>query len=304
MTEPSEEVLGLAARRAEARSSRDYGTADALRDQISAAGWVVVDEAGGWRLEPVASSPPRSIAADDVPSILGDPPSADASVHLVCEGWPGDIARAIASIRAHVGSADVRFVVADVAGEDPTAFGPDVEVLSLAPGTGWASACNAGLRRACGRIVIAMDGSVEARGDIVGPLAATLADARVGLAGPYGIATHDLRRFDEVSGPGPCDAVEGYLMALRHETLVTAGTFDPKFRWYRTADVDFSFRVKDLGLSTVVVDLPVVRHEHRMWEATDPAERERLSKRNFYRFLEHWRGRWDLVLDPRPPEAD
>jgi cysteinyl-tRNA synthetase len=81
------------------------------------------------------------------------------------------------------------------------------------------------------------------------------------------------------------------------------GLFDEKFRWYRTADVEFSFRVKDHGLRTVVVPVPVIQHAHRMWFESDPAVRAKWSKRNFYRFLDRWRDRWDLVLEPRPPEG-
>jgi hypothetical protein len=46
----------------------------------------------------------------------------------------------------------------------------------------------------------------------------------------------------------------------------------------------------------VIAGLPVVKHEHRLWEATDPEERQRLSKRNFYRFLDRWRDREDLLV--------
>jgi len=42
--------------------------------------------------------------------------------------------------------------------------------------------------------------------------------------------------------------------------------------------------------------VPVERHEHRLWEATEPAERERLSRRNMYRFLDRWRDREDLLV--------
>ncbi len=90
-------------------------------------------------------------------------------------------------------------------------------------------------------------------------------------------------------------------MAMRRELLTEVGLFDEKFRWYRTADIEYSFRVKDAGLRTVVVPVPVIKHEHRMWFETDPAERAKWSKRNYYRFLDRWRDRWDLVLDPRPP---
>ena len=189
----------------------------------------------------------------------------------------------------------------DVTGAGPDAFGDGVEVVALEPGTGWAAARNAGLRRTAGRLALVLDGSIEATGDAWSPLEDALADPGVGIAGPFGIVTHDLREFEEAPGPGDCDAVEGYAMAFRREVLAAVGGFDEKFRCYRTADIDYSFRVKDSGLRTIVVPVPVIKHEHRMWFETEPAERAKWSKRNYYRFLDRWRGRWDLVLDPRPP---
>jgi hypothetical protein len=44
--------------------------------------------------------------------------------------------------------------------------------------------------------------------------------------------------------------------------------------------------------------LPVVRHKHVEWEATPVEERDRLSKRNFYRFLRKWEDRPDLAGAP------
>ena len=41
-------------------------------------------------------------------------------------------------------------------------------------------------------------------------------------------------------------------------------------------------------------------HEHRGWTALPDAERDRLSKRNFYRFLDRWGDRPDLLLHPDP----
>ena len=52
-----------------------------------------------------------------------------------------------------------------------------------------------------------------------------------------------------------------------------------------------------------MVPVPVTKHEHRMWFETEPAERAKWSKRNYYRFLDRWRDRWDLVLDPAPAET-
>jgi GT2 family glycosyltransferase len=91
-------------------------------------------------------------------------------------------------------------------------------------------------------------------------------------------------------------------MAFRREILAEAGSFDEKFTWYRTADIEWSFRVKDAGFRCEVVEAPVAKHEHRMWFETPPQERAKWSKRNFYRFLDRWRGRWDLVLSGDPGE--
>jgi cysteinyl-tRNA synthetase len=190
-------------------------------------------------------------------------------------------------------------VVADVTGGPADRWGEDVEAIALEPGTGWAAAMNASLRRATGRIAIVADGSIEVTGDVLGPIEEALGDPSVGVCGPFGIVTADLREFEPSDGPD-VDAIEGYLMAFRREVLAASDLFDEKFRWYRTADIELSFRIKDAGLRAVVVPVPVERHEHRMWFGTAPAERAKWSKRNFYRFLDRWRDRWDLTVAGPP----
>lgn len=299
------EVVELAKRRAAARAEKDFAAADALRDQIAEAGWVVADAPGGFTLQrSVDEAPSRGpVAAGDVPSLLDRPAVFDATIHWVCEGWPQDIDRALTAFRSHAGNRRLQFVIADVTGESRWDADADVEVLSLVAGTGWAAARNAGLRRSLAPVVLAVDGSIEPADDVLGPLEAALADPGLGVCGPFGVVTADLREFDEAPGPGPCDAVEGYLMAFRREVLAEAGPFDEKFRWYRTADIEWSFRVKDAGYRCEVVEVPVTKHEHRMWFETPPAERATWSKRNFYRFLDRWRDRWDLVLSGEPGDG-
>ena len=301
MPEAPEEVVRLAEQRAQARAAKDFREADAIRDRIASAGWTVVDEPDGtFRLEPVAAEREKPLSTPDVASVLDEPATMDVSVHWVCEGWPEDVERAIRAFRIHAGTRSAQYVVADLTGAPADRWGGDVEVLGLEPGTGWAAARNAGLRRSRGRIVLAMDGSVEPTGEVFGPLEVALSDTTLGVCGPFGIVTTDLRQFDEASGAGPCDAIEGYLMAFRREMLTEAGFFDEKFKWYRTADIEWSFRVKDAGYRCEVIALPVDKHEHRMWFGTPPRERATWSKRNFYRFLDRWRDRWDLVLSGKP----
>ena len=128
-------------------------------------------------------------------------PRPTSALHWVVEGWPEDVDRALASFRANAGGRDLQFVVADVTGEPPERWGDDVEVVALEDGTGWAAARNAGLRRSRGGMVLALDGSVEATGDVLGPLEAALDDPTVGVCGPFGIVTADLREFRRARGP-------------------------------------------------------------------------------------------------------
>lgn len=223
--------------------------------------------------------------------------TAEASVHWMVEGWPEDVVRGIASFDRHHDAARLQHVVVDPIGLDPRTWPGVVEVVHPGPDVGWAAGRNAGLGRAAGDIVMVVDGSIEVTGDVLAPLAGALQDPSVGLTGPFGIVTDDLREFQPSSGPD-VDAIEGYLMAFRRDRLADGVAFDDGFRFYRMADVDFSLRVKSLGLRVVVTPVPVVRHPHRTWESTPEEMRGRLSKRNFYRFLDRWRGRTDLLVNP------
>ena len=302
------EVRRLAEQRADARAARDFAAADALRDQIAQRGWVVTDSPGGFGLEPLERDEPsaRAVAPSEVESMLDRDPEFDVAIHWVCQGWLDDIDRAIAAFSSNAGSRRLQFVVADVTGD---ALGrwrerDDVEVLWLRGDTGWAAARNAGLSRSLAPLVIAVDGSIEPTGDVFSPIETALKDPAAGVVGPFGIVTEDLREFEEASHEGPCDAVEGYLMAFRREVLTDVGGFDEKFKWYRTADIDWSFKVKDAGLGCNVVPLPVTKHEHRAWAAASDEQRTSWSKRNFYRFLDRYRDRWDLVLSGEPEHHD
>ena len=48
--------------------------------------------------------------------------------------------------------------------------------------------------------------------------------------------------------------------------------------------------------TVVMPELAVVRHEHRLWEALEEDERDRLSRQNFYRFQGRWGKRVDLMV--------
>src|SRR5439155_3510398 len=143
------------------------------------------------------------------------------------------------------------------------------------PDVGWAAARNAGLRRAASDVVVVVDGSIEFTGEGLRRLADALRDPTVGVTGPFGLVSDDLREFRESGGPD-VDAVEGYVMAFRRELLERGLRFDEKFKFYRTADIELSFQIKAMGLRATVTPIGVRRHEHRLWAGTPEDERNRL----------------------------
>ena len=220
-------------------------------------------------------------------------------------GWVADADRWLQSVFAHHGRHDFEALLVDNSG-DPRVAGwlggrkaERIRTLRLDPPAGFGAAVNAGLKAAAGDVVILFDPGVELRGDVAGPLVAALAQPEVGLAGGFGLRGHGtIKHFHEHAGP-EVDALEGYCMAFRRQEAIELGGFDEKFRFYRIADVEFSFRVRAAGKRALVVrDLPLEKHAHRLWETLPDDERERLSKKNFYRFLDRWGERSDLLLDP------
>jgi cysteinyl-tRNA synthetase len=169
--------------------------------------------------------------------------------------------------------------------------------VPLDPPLGFATAVNAGIEAATGETCVLFDPGIELTGDAGSPLIALLSDPKVAVAGPYGIrGKGTLKEFEEDPGP-EVDAIEGYCMAFRRADALAVQGFDPKFRFYRIADIDFSFRLRDHGGRAVALSgLPLNRFEHRLWEAMPAAERDRLSRRNFYRFLDRWGKRQDLLV--------
>lgn len=298
MTKVPDEVQRLAAERTKRRAVNDYGEADRLRDRIRELGFDIVDRADEFDLLPAAPRAIPPLRPSEVVGVLDRRPTADFSVLWLAEWWPEDVLRGIASFRKFEDERSVQHLVVEAESTPPTEWPPGVKVVPLAGDPGFGEARNVGFRLSAGRIVIVADGAIEATGDVYGPLEVALKNPAVGIAGPFGIVTHDLHEFSEDEGP-EVDAVEAFLMAFRRELVEDGLAFDEKFRFFRNADIDLSFQVKALGLMALRVDLPVLRNERRAWSTTPEQERDRLSKRNFYRFLERFRGRTDLLVAGR-----
>jgi GT2 family glycosyltransferase len=233
-------------------------------------------------------------------------PAVEREVTLLTlvHGWPEDVARWLASVERHPPRAEWEVLLVDNSGDPDVrahllnlAAGERTRLVVQEPATGWAEAANRGLESAAGRLIVLFDPGTELEGPI-DELLDALDDERTAVAGPFGVrADHSLHHFHEAES-GVAHAIEGYCLAVRREEVLAAGGFDRKFRFYRIADFELSFRLRaEGGRLASVVPVPVRKHAHRLWEATEPAERDRLSKRNFYRLLDRWRDRQDLYQE-------
>ncbi len=312
-----DEVLSAAHARAKAREARDWPEADRLRSEIEAAGWKVVDRGTDFALS--AQRPPdvvedgrvRHGASGRVPSRLDEAPVGVASVVVLATDYPDDLERALAGLREHGPDGTHVVVVANEPSAEQAAAldalqvlepgGPGLatEVVWTSDRLGHAAALNAGIRRAAAGTVVLLDTSVEPTGDVITPLAAALDDETVAVAGGWGIVSSDLRHFTDAPA-GDVDAIEAYAMAFRRSDFAARGPLDEHFRFYRNLDIWWSLVLRDEGAGetprrALAVDLPAQRHEHRGYVSVPEAERDRLSRRNFYRIIDRFGSRLDLV---------
>jgi hypothetical protein len=189
------------------------------------------------------------------------------------------------------------------------ALGPSdthpLETIWTSERLGHAAALNIGLRRTRGPVAILLDPSVEPTGDLVTPLVHALDDPTVAVTGGWGIVSADLRKFEDAPA-GDVDAIEGYLQAFRREDVATRGPLDEHFRFYRNLDIWWSLVLRDEGEGTPprravsLAGLPAVRHEHRGYTSLPDADRDRQSKRNFYRIIDRFGSRRDLLTGAVP----
>ncbi|MBM4421510.1 MAG: glycosyltransferase [Chloroflexi bacterium] len=238
----------------------------------------------GRRAWPVIASP------REVRDRRGDLPTRSWTVALTVQDHPDDVARAVSSVLRHL-PADGEVLILDQSSAVESAArihalaGEDARVRAIFADRdlGEGAGRNALLRAARGAYLLQLDASVELTGHLLDALEEALRPTRTAFAGPWGLRTDDLKDFREVTS-GDVEAIQGYCLASRRETVLALGGFDERFRFYRNLDIALSLAARERGLDLVAVGEGLaVRHEHRAWEALPEAEREKRSRRNFDR---------------------
>ena len=299
--------------RADLRRQGEYFAADNLRENIVSSGIVVEDLGESTRIRPqtpleLQSARWASVSASrEVSSLLDQPDLFDYTFVLNAYDYVDDVRRCVEAVLRHSRGSSVEMIVVDNGSTDGTAEylesaqaeHDNLRVIHCDHVVGDAAGKNIGLKQARGKYIVLLDASTEVVGDILGPVAAHLSDATVGVFGPFGLTTDDMQHFHEEVDQGEADAMQAYCMAFRRADLSSVGLMHESFRFYRNLDIDYCFQFKNAGYRVVCdSSLPLVRHEHRQWEELDENQRNELSRKNFGRFLRRWGNRPDLLINP------
>ncbi len=317
------EITALVRERESLRTRGDYTQADHIRSEIESVGYKVNDTAQGCIILPRRLEDEFIVlsSSSDAPDNSQQPDINEFSINLLAHNSRDDLERCIQSICRHSDDRSIELVIIDNGSTDETlaylemlarqdnlagAHGQHIglQVLFADHNIGFAAGRNATMRASRGHYIVLMDTSIEVAGDIWEPLAMTLADRNMGVVGPYGLVTDDLREFREASGPD-VDAIEGYLMAFRRELLPEIGMIDERFRFYRLMDIYFSFFFKTSGYRVLVTPLVAERiqkHQHREWFSLSEEERATKSKKNYDIFRDRWHHGESLLVANYQPQ--
>jgi GT2 family glycosyltransferase len=304
------DILALSRERDELRKRGKYDRADVLRRQIEEAGYGIKDNPHGAHLVILPSVEVDGIVyrtAHQVPSLLEEADRCEFSVNILANTSYEETKRCLESVLRCVGNHDVELILVNNRSLDELdAWARELQrsdvrlhMLCTSRPLGEAEARNVGLKQSRGRYILLLDSSIELMGDVFTPLAQALADSRVGITGFRGLLTDDLRHFEVCTAAEvEVEVVDGLCMAFRRKLLKKVGLFDERFRFAPYMDIDFNFAVRNSGVQAVVTpNLPITSHPLLQGMNLSDAERTRLTKRNFYRFLEKWGHRDDLLLE-------
>lgn len=302
------DILALSHERDTLRKRGRYARADELKQQIEEAGYGIKDNPHGAHLIILPSIEIDGEVfrtARQVPSLLQIPDRCLFSVNMLARNNFEQVQRCIESILRFAGPDTFEIMLVDNASQDDVySWAKELQqevtnlhIVHTSRQTGEAEARNIGLKQSTGKYILLFDPRIELLGDVFTPLAQTLADGNTGITGLRGLLTEDLRHFEE-SSASEVEAIDASCMAFPRKLLRKTGLFDERYRYPYYMDIDFNFAIRDTGARAVVTpNLPLLSHPMQPDVDLPDAERTRLTKRNYYRFLEKWGQREDLLLE-------
>lgn len=302
------EILALSHERDELRKKGKYDRADALKRQIEDAGYGIKDNPHGAHLIVLPSIEVDGVVyrtTRHVPSLLEEVDQCEFSVNILANTSFEETKRCIESVLQSIGTQKVEIIlVENKALEQLNAWFKTLQrndsrlhLLSTSRPLGEAEARNVGLHRSKGKYILLLDTSVELIGDVFTPIEEVLDDKSVGISGFKGLITEDQHHFEESTNV-EVEVITGSFMAFKRSLLKKIGLFDERYRFPYYMEADFTFAVRDSGVRALVTpNLPINSHPQFQDTTLSDAERTRLSRRNFYRFLEKWGRRDDLLLN-------
>jgi hypothetical protein len=288
-------VNELAQARLDARAAKDWARSDQLRDQIAAAGFEVVDVAGGYELKAkrpyITLAYPRDIRTIDLKN--------DVTVGLIVDGFTEDALETVKAIKANSDCAVAVIAIGD-AGSLFEQIDKRTYLVSVNPGAAWGDCANVFLEKVESKYVVIMDPSTRFTGDAIAPVVVELEKGEYVAVGWRGglVNTEDEWRSVDDKGPGEVDVLFSYFMALNREAMIEVGGFNPRALYYRNADMEYSLKIRQAGGKLLQMELPLIQERHHGYHDVDPEYRDLQSKKNYDRILDKYRGK-SAILSPR-----
>ena len=288
-------VKALADARIDARAAKDWARSDQLRDQIAAAGFEVVDVAGGYELKPkkpyITLAYPRDIRTIDL--------GKEVTVGLIVEGFTEDALETVKAIKAN-SDCGVAIIAIGDAGSLSEQIDKRTYLVSVNPGAAWGDCANVFLEKVESKYVVIMDPSTRFTGDAITPVVAELEKGEYVTVGWRGglINTEDEWRSVDDRGVGEVDVLFSYFMAFNRAAMIEVGGFNPRALYYRNADIEYSLKIRQAGGRLLQMELPLMQERHHGYHDVDPDFRDLQSKKNYDRILDKFRGK-SAILSPR-----
>jgi hypothetical protein len=291
-----EKVIELAKARLEARAVKNFALSDQLRDEIAAAGFDVLDVAGGFDLRARERFPVYASTRDIRHINTG---KSAIVLTIIIDGFIEDAVETIKSVKAHSKFPIVGLVIGDpgsLVDEIDTQF----HLVHITENFGWGENANALLKNITSKYLVVMDPSTRFIGDALTPVLAELEKGEYNAVGWRGglVNTEDEWRSVDDKGPGEVDVLFSYFMALNREDAINTGGFNNRALYYRNADMEFSLKLRQSNGRLLQMDLPLEQARHHGYYDTEPEYREVQSKKNYDRILDRYRGK-NAILSPR-----